>query len=224
MASYSCDQCAQKFERIDNLQRHVASVHEKRRFRCTSCDKVFSRQTNANRHAKQHKDGADVVRLKERSNAQKEDVREDLKAKTRQLEATVNVKRKVISNLKYEKEEQQLKIEHLQRRKESNAKHIQSLEASNERLREQYQEIATENKQLNRELKKVKEKLKIAELLVQAAPVVPAVCTVLSTRPADAKKTAKDEETQTDPDQWEPYAEGSEAQWQNDFELIVEAL
>ena len=44
-----CPQCAKSVP-PKGLRRHIQDVHEPPQFKCTICDKVFSRNTNLKRH------------------------------------------------------------------------------------------------------------------------------------------------------------------------------
>ena len=45
-----CDECDQEFSRYEYLQRHILAVHEERKYECPECDFVCSRKDNLLRH------------------------------------------------------------------------------------------------------------------------------------------------------------------------------
>ena len=45
-----CNECDQEFNRSEHLQRHVSAVHEARKYECSECDFVCSRKDNLLRH------------------------------------------------------------------------------------------------------------------------------------------------------------------------------
>ena len=48
---FDCEQCGKvNFSKPIYLKKHIAAVHERRRFKCTKCSKDFSRKSYLNKH------------------------------------------------------------------------------------------------------------------------------------------------------------------------------
>jgi len=47
-----CNICAKEFSRKDALQRHIESVHNKKKFKCPICEQEISRKDLLDRHIK----------------------------------------------------------------------------------------------------------------------------------------------------------------------------
>ena len=50
--NFVCEQCDQKFKRMEHLSRHIQSTHSGNVFKCSQCDKIFGRQDALSRHIK----------------------------------------------------------------------------------------------------------------------------------------------------------------------------
>ena len=62
--SYICKECKQRFDRKENLTRHMSTVHlahdEKRKFHCLQCPSKFSRKDTLKFHLSKKHSNKDV--------------------------------------------------------------------------------------------------------------------------------------------------------------------
>ena len=52
--AHVCEVCGKDYSKKSNLNRHVMSVHEDKRYQCSVCNKQFKRRYILSKHMKLH--------------------------------------------------------------------------------------------------------------------------------------------------------------------------